>query len=70
MQTLETGGMEERLSALLSGIGGAKLLGVPALPHKSTEPAGKLIAIGSIKLLVATYGTQCTVLLKPKPSYS
>ena len=44
MDTLDTFSEEERLPILLSGIGGIKLLGVPALPHKSTEYAGTLVS--------------------------
>ena len=43
MDTLDGGVKEERLPILLSGLGGTKLLGVPALPHKSSENAGFLI---------------------------
>jgi hypothetical protein len=51
MNTLDNADKEERLPILLSGIGGIKLLGVPGLPHLSTERAGDLISEASIKLL-------------------
>ena len=51
MSTLDGADKEERLPILLSGIGGTKLLGVPALPHLSTEKAGDLISKASVKLL-------------------
>ena len=35
----------------ISGVGGVKLLGVPALPTKSSESAGNLIANSTIALL-------------------
>ena len=34
----------ERLPILLSGVGGVKPLGVPALPHESTEKSGPQLA--------------------------
>ena len=40
----------ERLPILLSGIGGIKLLGVPAIPYKSSS-AGEKIAQASLKLI-------------------
>ena len=43
METQDGKGNVERLPILVSGIGGIKLLGVPALPFKSTEKAGALI---------------------------
>ena len=42
---------EERLPVLVSGVGGVKLLGVPALPHKSKERTGPQIASVTKKLL-------------------
>ena len=36
--------VEDRLPVLLSGVGGVKLLGVPALPHKSTDKSGPQLA--------------------------
>ena len=36
--------LEERLLVLLPGVGGVKLLGVAALPHKSTDKTGPQIA--------------------------
>ena len=47
METLDGKGKIERLPILVSGIGGIKLLGVPALPFKSTERAGALISEAS-----------------------
>ena len=44
MDTLDGGAKEERLPILSSGLGGTELIGVPALPHKSSEKAGHLIA--------------------------
>ena len=44
---------DERLPVLISGVGGVKLLGVPALPTKSSESAGNLIANSTIALLVS-----------------
>ena len=51
MDTLDHSGIEDRLPILISGIGGAKLLGVPALPHKSSEKAGNLISAATVNLL-------------------
>lgn len=51
MDTLDNSGKEERLPVLLSGIGGTKLLGVPALPHKSSEPMGTLIAKATCEVI-------------------
>ena len=42
---------DDRLPVLLSGIGGVKLLGVPALPVKSSQPAGDLISNATVDLL-------------------
>ena len=44
-------GKVERLPVLLFGIGGTKLLGVPAIRHKSSSFAGSLIADASDKLI-------------------
>ena len=41
----------ERLPVLLSGIGGTKLLGVPAIRHKSSSFAGSLTADASDELI-------------------
>ena len=38
-------------NVLISGEGGTKRLGAPAIPHNSTELAGTLIADATIKLL-------------------
>ena len=38
----------------ISGVGGVKLLGVPALPTKSSESAGNLIANSTIALQVSS----------------
>jgi hypothetical protein len=51
MTTLDSSEQEERLPILLSGIGGSKLLGVPSLPHLSTEKAGDLISKATTTLL-------------------
>ena len=51
MDTLDGGSKEERLPVLLSGAGGTKLLGVPSIPHKSTEKAGVLITEASYELI-------------------
>ena len=42
MSTLDGAGTEERVPVLLSGVGGTKLLGVPALP--ADVPMGQAIA--------------------------
>ena len=42
---------EERLPILISGIGGVKLLGVPALQHKTDEGSGKKIAKATMEQL-------------------
>ena len=44
MTTLDSLEQEERLPILVSGIGGCKLLGVPSLPHLSTDKARNLIS--------------------------
>ena len=41
---------DDRLPTLISGIGGVKLLGVPACPVKSGVPAGNLIADATLGL--------------------
>ena len=51
MDTLDGRCKEERLPILLSGIGGIKLLGVPAISHKSTDKMGKLISESCMSLL-------------------
>ena len=51
MTTLDSLEQEERLPILLSGIGGCKLLGVPSLPHLSTDKAGNLISNATTTLL-------------------
>ena len=51
MDRLDDSNKEERLPILLSGSGGTKLLGVPSLPHKSSEKAGHLIAKASCELI-------------------
>ena len=43
--------IEEHLPVLVTGTTGTKLLGVPALPHKSSERVGPQIAHQSKKLL-------------------
>ena len=51
MNTLDTSiKQEEQLPTLLSGIGGKKLLGVTAFPHKSNEKARTVIASATVKL--------------------
>ena len=42
---------DDRLPTLISGIGGVKLLGVPALPVKSSQSAGSLISSATVGLL-------------------
>ena len=42
---------DDRLPTLISGVGGIKLLGVPALPYKSSQPAGNLISSATVGLL-------------------
>ena len=51
MDILDGGGKEERLPILLSGLGETKLLGVPALPHKSSENAGFIIAKATCEVI-------------------
>ena len=51
MTTLDSLEQEERLPILVSGIGGCKLLGVPSLPHLSTDKAGNLISNATTTLL-------------------
>ena len=51
MLTLDGFRKEERLPVLISGIGGSKLLGVPAISSKSSDSAGKLIAQATVPLL-------------------
>ena len=51
MEASDGVGKVERLPVLLSGIGGTKLLGVPAIRHKSSSLAGSLIADASDKLI-------------------
>ena len=51
MTTLDSLEQEERLPILVSGIGGCKLLGVPSLPHLSTDKAGNLISNATTSLL-------------------
>ena len=41
----------ERLPVLLSGIGGTKLLGIPAICHKPSRFSGSLIADASDELI-------------------
>lgn len=53
MQTLNASSTIQRLPILLSGIGGTKLLGVPAIPLKSSESAGHLVATASFELVNA-----------------
>ena len=48
MSTLDGGGEEERLPVLLSGVGGTKLLGAPALPPRENQPMGDLIAEAAV----------------------
>ena len=50
MDTLEGTQKVERLPILLSGIGGTKLLGVPAIPHK-TAAVGSKIAKATLELV-------------------
>ena len=52
MLTLDGGNLEERLPTLLSGIGGIKLLGVPALNTDSSLPMGEKIASATVSLLI------------------
>ena len=51
MLTLD-GAKKERLPVLLSGIGGTKLLGVPALNSESVGPMGQQIASATLSLLI------------------
>ena len=51
MLTLDGANLEERLPTLLSGIGGMKLLGVPALNTDSSLPMGQKIASATVSLL-------------------
>ena len=51
MEASDGVGKVERLPVLLSGIGGTKPLGVPAIRHKSSSFAGSLIADASDKLI-------------------
>ena len=52
MATLDGGAKEERLPVLLSGIGGVKLLGVPALPQMVVPTTmGSIIADATVKIL-------------------
>ena len=44
LSMLDGGGVEERLPVLLSGAGGTKFLGAPALPPLDGRPVGDLIA--------------------------
>ena len=50
MDTADKTNKVERLPILLSGIGGIKLLGVPAIPYKSSS-AGEKIAQASLELI-------------------
>ena len=52
METLDGASKEEHLPVLLSGIGGTKLLGVPAIQSTNPEPMGKQIAVHTVALLV------------------
>ena len=52
MLTLDGANLEERLPTLLSGIGGIKLLGVPALNTDSSLPMGEKIASATVSLLI------------------
>ena len=52
METLDGSSSEERLPALVSGVGGPKLLGVPSLPPAEPgQPFGDLIATETVLLL-------------------
>ena len=52
MSTLAGGGTEERLPVLVSGEGGTKLLGVPALPElEEGDAVGRLIAEATVGML-------------------
>ena len=53
--------VEERLPILVTGTTGTKLLGVPALPHKSGEKVGPQIAQQSKKLLQEWECEECVV---------
>ena len=44
---------EERLPILFSGVGGVKLLGIPAIPHKSSEKTGPQIGKATKEHLAA-----------------
>ena len=59
MATLDGASQQERLPVLLSGVGGTKLLGVPAIPHKSTEKTGDLISEVSIELIEEWNCAEC-----------
>ena len=51
MEASDGVGKVERLSVLVFGIGGTKVLGVPAIRHKSSSFAGSLIADASDELI-------------------
>ena len=53
MESLDSATKEDRLPILLSGIGGVKLLGVPALPPCPDEPGhkGRIIAEATVACL-------------------
>ena len=51
LSTLDNKDKSERLPVLVSGVGGTKLLGVPSIPHHSTESAGDLISAATVDLL-------------------
>ena len=59
MATLDGASQRERLPVLLSDAGGTKLLGVPAIPHKSTAKTGDLISEVSIELIEEWNCAEC-----------
>ena len=61
MDSLDGGSKEERLPILVSGVGGAKLLGVPALPPVGEEGIGVLIAEATTELLEEWGCADCIV---------
>ena len=62
MKTLESNASkEERLPVLVSGVGGVTLIGVPTLPHKSSEATGSLISTASVRLLEEWDCKDCSI---------
>ena len=61
MDTLDGATTEERLPVLVSGIGGTKLLGVPAVPHPEPLKAGEGIAKAAVGLVKEWQAEECIV---------